>query len=341
MMGFLTSGRGSCIPGACWGSLVEFSRAREEKELNVCVEREGRRFLDQEFLQFIVEYKHEGATSTSQHVGESSLEEGAGTFSLGDDGPAVEGALVDDLRLATSRLHHQTSSHGVEGIGHNTGHSCHNLGNTPRDEEASVLGIGQHSLGRVEETEVGGAVDDDTLHGHSESTVQTHNTVRLEDLGQTVTQTGELASAASLTDVSTQSGTGKVQGVDETEGGGSSGTARRQVSGKVGPELTLVNSAQEDLLVLVLEGEVEGLGGEVPDDVGHVTTPVGAEALLLGDAHETVDHAFVPLFFTDLFGNVLDLEEQFDTLNGGDGGFGHGGRHTAGDEILGESHGIG
>jgi len=85
-------------------------------------------------------------------------------------------------------------------------------------------------------------------------------------------------------------GTSEVKGVDEAEGGGSSSTAGGQVAGKVSPELgVLVNSAKEDLLVLVLKGEVEGLGGEVPDHIGEVTTPEAGEALFFGDAHEAVD----------------------------------------------------
>jgi len=55
-----------------------------------------------------------------------------------------------------------------------------------------------------------------------------------------------------------------------------------------------VNTAQEHLLVLVLEGEVEGLGGEVPDHVGKVTTPEAAESLFLGDASEAVNDTCGP-----------------------------------------------
>lgn len=86
--------------------------------------------------------------------------------------------------------------------------------------------------------------------------------------------------------------TGKVQRVDETQGGSSSGTTRCQVTGEVGPELVLVNSSQEDLLVLVLECEVQSLGWKVSDHVGCVTTPVCGESLLLGDTHETVNHTW-------------------------------------------------
>lgn len=44
------------------------------------------------------------------------------------------------------------------------------------------------------------------------------------------------------------------------------------------------------MLVLVLESKVQGLRGEVPDDVGEVTTPIAEESLLFGDADEAVDH---------------------------------------------------
>jgi hypothetical protein len=39
--------------------------------------------------------------------------------------------------------------------------------------------------------------------------------------------------------------------------------------------------ANKDLLVLVLEGKVEGLGGEIADDVCGVATPESGKALLL------------------------------------------------------------
>lgn len=80
------------------------------------------------------------------------------------------------------------------------------LGNTPWDEESSVLRIGQHSLGSVEEAKVWSTVDDDSLDRHTKSSVQTHKTIRLEDLGETVTETVEFTAGTSLTDVSGQSG---------------------------------------------------------------------------------------------------------------------------------------
>lgn len=50
----------------------------------------------------------------------------------------------------------------------------------------------------------------------------------------------------------------------------------------------------EDLLVLILEGQIEGLRGEEADDVGHVTPPEGQHALL-GDVHDVVPDALIQL----------------------------------------------
>jgi len=84
---------------------------------------------------------------------------------------------------------------------------------------------------------------------------------------------------------------GKVKGIYKAEGCCSSGTTRSQVTHKVMPELCLfVNTTQKNLLVLVLEGEIESLCGEVPNHVGEVTTPVTEESLLFGDADEAVNH---------------------------------------------------
>lgn len=49
----------------------------------------------------------------------------------------------------------------------------------------------------------------------------------------------------------------------------------------------------------------------------------------------------VALLLSDLFGDVLDLQQQLHTLDGGDGGLGDRGRDTTGGEILKEGHGIG
>lgn len=49
---------------------------------------------------------------------------------------------------------------------------------------------------------------------------------------------------------------------------------------------------------------------------------------------------FVALVLGDLFRDVLDLQQQFDTLNGGDGRLGDGGRDATGGEVLHEGDGV-
>lgn len=80
-----------------------------------------------EVLDLIVKYEYKSTASTTENVGESALEEGAGTFCLGDCGPAVHGALVQNFRLGTSRLHHHTPTYCVEWIGYNTSDGGYNL----------------------------------------------------------------------------------------------------------------------------------------------------------------------------------------------------------------------
>ena len=160
----------------------------------------------------------------------------------------------------------------------------------PGDEDGGVLRVRQHSLGSIEATEVGRTIDDDTLNGHVESTVQTDDTVRLDRLLQTVEQTVELTLAGTATNVRTETGTGEVERVHEAERRGTGGTAGSEVTQEVAPELgVLVDAAEEHLFVHILEREVQGLGREVTDHVGQVTAPEGTDSLLLRDANEAID----------------------------------------------------
>jgi hypothetical protein len=246
--------------------------------------------LEQEGLDLIVQHKHESATSSSQHVGESALEEGVGSFDLGNLGPAVQGVLVLTFGNWATRLHHHSSTNGVERIRDDTGHGGDGLSDQPGDHQRGVLRVWQHSLGSVEESEVGGTVDDDTLHRHDETAVQTEQTVGFGDLNQTVGQTIELPTS-DLADVGGQTGTREIERVHEAQRSGTGSSTAGQVTSEVTPELlVLVNTAQEHLLVLVFERKVQSLGREVTDHIGHVTTPERAETLFTWDTHEAVNH---------------------------------------------------
>lgn len=171
---------------------------------------------------------------------------------------------------------------------------------------------GTLTFGCVEAAKVGRPVDDDALHRHVEAEVETLEAVGPVDLADAVAQAGELPLSIALADVGGEPRPGEVQRVDEAERGGAGGATGGQVAGKVAPELCLlVHAAQEDLLVFVLEGEVEGLGGEVADDVGQVAPPEGHEALLLGDPHHTVHDSLVLFVHGDLFAGMLDLQSKY------------------------------
>lgn len=149
--------------------------------------------------------------------------------------------------------------------------------------------LGHQTLGGVEAAEVGGTVDDNTLDRDAEATVEANNAVRLDGLLQTIHQTGVLTLCAT-TDIGTQTGTGKVEGIHKAERSGSGGATGSQVSEEETPELgLLVNTTQENLFVHVLEGEVQGLRGEITDHIGQVTAPKGAEALFLWNTNKAID----------------------------------------------------
>ena len=143
------------------------------------------------------------------------------------------------------------------------------LCNSEVDNEWRVLGVRQRTTSCVVATEVCSTIDDDTLNGHAEATVQTDDTVRFHCLLDTIDQAIVLTVSSTFANISTQTSTSVIQWVDKAERCGSSSTTGSQISYEVAPELCLlVNTAQEDLFVDILEGEVEGLSWEVSDDVG-------------------------------------------------------------------------
>ena len=65
---------------------------------------------------------------------------------------------------------------------------------------------------------------------------------------------------------------------------------------------------------------VEGLGGEVSDDVSEVTSPESFETFFLGDSNENVDNALVFHITLDLRRSILGLEKELDSFDGSDSG---------------------
>lgn len=164
------------------------------------------------------------------------------------------------------------------------------------------------TLGCVVHAKVSCPVDDDALDRNAEALVQTLDAIGLADLHQAVAQPFELTLRRGFAHVGSQTRSGEVERVDETERGGPGGATRCQVTCKVSPELgAFVYAIEENLLVLVLESEVEGLRGEVSDDIGQVSSPEGEESLLFGNTDDAVDDAFVLLVHCNLLACMLYL----------------------------------
>jgi hypothetical protein len=97
------------------------------------------------------------------------------------------------------------------------------------------------------------------------------------------------------------------------------------------PVLVLV----EHPLELVLEGEVQRLGGEVAQHVGGVAAVQGGEALVLDGPREALADALVGLAeAAGLEHLVLILDEQLDALDGGGSGLGDRGGDATHHEVL-------
>jgi hypothetical protein len=268
-------------------------------------------------LDFVVEDEDESTTSSSDDVGEGSLEEGFCALLLVDLDEAVRGASVHELGLWETRLHHQSSTDGVEWVRDNTGGDSDNLSESPSGEEVGLLGVWEEDrLASVEHTEVGGTVGDDTDDRDSETSVESFWAVGLAHLNEAVNETGELTILAG-TNISGETGSRKVEWVDEAEGSSTGSTTRGAVSEKELDWLLLGVVWVQVLLVEVLASEVEGLGWEVTNDVCQVSSPEGANTLLSQDTSEAVTNTVVSLVSSHFLVSVLNLEQELNTLNWG------------------------
>jgi len=313
-----------CLRLAMRESSTRCSRSEECKGLTECS-------AEEECLDLGVEDEHEGATGTSDDVGEGSLEEGSGALVLGDLSEAVQSTVVH--LLGSAGVHHESTSDGIERVRDDTSADGDELSEGPHGEDGSLLGIWEeHGLTSVEHTEVRGTVSDDTDDRDAETSVETWGAVLLEDLHDAVNETGELT-LATRADISGKTSSGEIERVDDGEGSGTSSTTRGAVADEEHAWLLLGVVWVQGLLVEVLEGEVKSLGGEVSDDVGEVTSPEGSEALLLDNTLEAVADTVVSVLWLNGGGGILHLEEELDSLNGGDDGLRDCSRDTTDEEI--------
>jgi hypothetical protein len=176
-------------------------------------------------LGLVVDGEHTGTGNTTENVGTSTLEERLDTLGGNDLAGGIHGTLVLD---GLTRGHHHTTADGVERVGGDTGTGGDGPTKSERGQEVALEGTGQKDgLDRVVHTEVQTTVDNDTSNGGHETTVKTTDTVRGEGLLVDVCETVELALTTLLGGLGVvgKTGTGVVEGVDEEEGGGTSGLA--------------------------------------------------------------------------------------------------------------------
>ena len=110
---------------------------------------------------------------------------------------------------------------------------------------------------------------------------------------------------------------GVVEGVHEAQGPCARETTGGHVDGEELGEFCLGVGLGEQSLDGVLESEVKRLGGEVPDDIGHVPAPEGLESLLAVHAGEAVPDAGVAgdLPGLDARVGILGLDDELHALD--------------------------
>jgi len=287
-------------------------------------------------LEFVVEDEHESSTGSSEDVGKATLEEGSWSFVLEDLLEAVHGSIVHGISTLLSSVHHESSSHGIKWVRGDTSTDSDDLGESPLVENVGLLEIREKDdLSGIEGTEVRGSVHDDTNDGDTETVVETTDSTLLGGLLKAVDESSEL-SISSGTDISGESGSSEIEWVDEAQGSGTSSTTGGAVSEEEHAWLSLWVVWAEVDLVEILACEVDGLGWEITNHVGEVTSVKGSETLLSDNSLEAITNTVISVLWSDVLVSILNLEEELDSLNWGDDCLGDGSGNTTNQEINNE-----
>lgn len=291
--------------------------------------------LDVESLEGVESGQDTGTSHATEDIGSGSLHHGHETFVLEDLHAAVHGVLV--LHGGTGGHHHATTDR-VNGVGHETSGDGH----TPtQDEGQEHVGVvtQKDGLQGIVQTEVHASVDEDTHARDDETAVQSGDTVGSQGLPVDIDETVELALATLLAalGVVSQTGTGIIQRIDESQRHGPRASSGQNVLAEL-LSIGGVLLGGEHTLDRVLEGKVQGLRGEISEHVGQVASPEGVQTLIgqgtPGAVHDTV----VGLVQNALLQHLaLVLDQQLDTLNGRGGRLGHACSHTGKHKALEEA----
>jgi len=291
---------------------------------------------EDEDLQLIITSQDTSTGNGTENIGTSTLEEGFNTFLFDDHIEGLEGARVLN---SLSRGHHHTTTDSINGIRSKTSTN----GDTPSEHEVGKEVIfkisGEDGLDGIVHTEIETTVNDDTNARNGESSVQTLDTISGQGLSVDINETVELALSTLLGRlvIISQTGTGIVQGIDKEQRRGTSSTTRGQISGKPDPVSILILLETEQLLEVILEGKVQGLGGEITDDVGQVSSPERDDTLLSSDTPGAIHDSLVGFSQTTALQHlILVLDQELDTLDRGSSSLGNGSGDTTHHEVNGK-----
>jgi len=271
--------------------------------------------------------------NTSENVGTSTLHQGHETFILQDLDTTVKGGFVVNT---SSGGHHHTTTDGINWVRSKT----RNNGNTPSQKEGGQetrVVSQKHWFESIVKTEVKTSVDEDTNTGDNETSVKTTNTVRgkslLVDVNETIVLSGTILGFG----VVSKSSTSVIQRVDDGQGHGTSETTGSDVSGEF-DGVRGIFAGGEKSFDLSFEGEVQGLGWEISDNIGQVTSPESTNTFSSKSSFGAVENTSVGTIKSALFDHfTLILDKKLDSLNGGSGSLGDTSCDTGEHKILKES----
>merc|ERR1712019_88465 len=222
-------------------------------------------------LNLIKTRNDQRTTNTSQDVGTSTLEERTDTFVLNDLHTTVHGRFVVDTGTGS---HHHSSSDGINRVRGQTGRDGDRVTEHESEQEGWIFT--EQGLDGVVQTEVKTSIDEDTDGGDDETSVKTGNTIGGNGLSVDIDQTVKLSLTVLALSIVSHSGSGKVQRVDKQQRQSTSATTRSDVSHGL-DEVRRIFGDSKDCFELFIESKLQGLSGEVSDDVGHITSPEGAK----------------------------------------------------------------
>merc|ERR1711899_11057 len=274
--------------------------------------------------------KYTSTGDTSENVSTSTFHHGHETFVLQNLSTAIDGTVVFNT---TTTGHHHSSSDGIDWVGSQT----RNNGDRPTEEEGDKSGsrvANNDWFQRIVKSKVQTSVDEDTDARDDETSVETSNTIRSQSLLVNIDQTVVLSFTIFSFGIVSQSGSGKVQRVDNSQGHGTSKTTRSDVGGEFLPLWGGFWGGKSGFDG-IFEGKVKSLGWEVSEDVGEVTSPEWSDTFGGQSSFAAIHNTIVWFVKSSLFDHfILVLDEELDSLDWSGDGFGDTGGDTREHKVL-------